>query len=153
MRLRRVSSWRASHSARISWVRKVGMGVPAVSAAAGTSSKRAAMARSLRFCRSCSRSSVMAIVLGLEGEHEVVVRDLPQHHLFQAIEIEEAVLLGERHGGEEGVPRILLQHREQPTQWSSSIPDLMPQAREVISQARLELQDLEDFGSRLGALP
>jgi hypothetical protein len=98
MRACRACSWRACHSARSNWAMRVGTGVPAASAAASISSKRAAMVLSLRFCRSCSRSS---FIVGLQIEREVIVGDPAQYHLLEPIQIEEPIAfgIGERRRG------------------------------------------------------
>src|SRR5437667_6818153 len=150
MRASSACSCRACHSARSSCATSVGTGVPLSSAAASISSKRAATVLSFKFSSNCCRSSFIAR-LRLEREHEVVVRDLLEHHLLEPIQVKESIPLGKTHGAQEGLARILLQHGEQPAQRRTSIPDLMLQRREVARQTRLELQHPDLLRRRLRA--
>src|ERR1035438_1762154 len=143
MRAWSACSWRACHSARSNWVNNVGTGVPFCSAAANISAKRAAMVLSLRFCSSCSRSS---FIEWLQIEREVIVRDPAQHHRLEAVQIEEPIAFGIGDGGEERLPRIVAQHRQEPTQRCAPLTDMLLEGFEVSAQARRDLQDLDLLG-------
>ena len=63
--------------------------------------------------------------LGFQIEREVIVGDPAQHHLLEPVQIEEPIAFGIGEGGEEGIARIVAQHRQQPAQRRAPITDVL----------------------------
>ena len=87
----------------------------------------------------CSKSSFIVVLLlvPLDGQDEVLVGNRPEHHALEAVEVEEAVLLGLPDRGDEWAARVFAQELEQAPE-SERAPSRCPplQARNVARERR-----------------
>src|SRR6266540_1789571 len=141
MRQASALSWRCCHSARKSRAKSFSKGRCSRSALAIWSSRVSAIFLRCSDFKSCSRSSFITVLL--EREDEVVGGDLLEHHALEPIEVEEAVLLGPAHRGQEGSLRVVADHLEQPAQGErATAAGVLLEAREVARELGLGEEQL-----------
>src|SRR5208283_944466 len=100
------------------------------------------MVLSLRFSRSCSRSSFIG---ALQIERKVIVGNAAQYHGLEPVEFEQPIPFGIGDGSEERLAGIIAQHREEPAQRRTPLADVLLEGVEVAAQAWLDLEDLDLF--------